>query len=138
MFFLIIILLLIFGLSLCYSEYKPKVISTDEEPVKIMNRDGNMIFVPGSVKFDTGNDAATAISHGLMDKLHLKTDRSKRISVTGIGGHVLDCCRVKICLLIRKRVFKVDALVGAVAPQTDLLIGNEIIEQLAKENFSIG
>ena len=50
----------------------------------------------------------------------------------------LDCCRVKICLLIRKCVFKVDALVGAVAPQTDLLIGNEIIEQLAKENFSIG
>lgn len=103
-----------------------------------MNRDGNMIFVPGSVKFDTGNDAAPAISHGLMDKLHLKTDRSKRISVTGIGGHVLDCCRVKICLLIRKHVFKVDALVGAVAPQTDLLIGTEIIEQLAKENFSIG
>lgn len=96
-----------------------------------------MISVPGSVKFDTGNDVATAISHGLMDKLDLKTDRSKTIMVTGIGGNALHCFRVKICLRIRKCVFKVDALVGAVAPQTDLLIGNKIIEELGKENVSV-
>ena len=114
------------------------VISTDEEPVKIMNGDGKMISVPGSVKFDTGNDVATGISEGLMNDLHLTPDRSKRIQVTGIGGTILECFKVKIFLCIRRRVFKVDALVGAVAPLTDLLISNKIIEQLGKENFSIG
>lgn len=103
-----------------------------------MNGDGKMISVPGSVKFDTGNDVATAISDRLMEKLDLTADRSKRLRVTGVGGTVLECSKVKICLRIRKRTFKVDALVGAVAPKTDLLIGNDLIQQLGKENFSIG
>lgn len=97
-----------------------------------------MISVPGSVKFDTGNDVTTAISDCLMEKLDLTADRSKRQRVTGIGGTVLECFKVKICLRIRKHIFKVDALVGALAPKTDLLIGNDIIQQLGKENFSIG
>ena len=120
-----------------FSEFKPKVISIDDEPVKIKNREGEVILVPGSVKFDTGNDVATAISRRLLEELGLEPDQSKKIRVTGVGGD-MECFRVEISLRIRRRMFKVSALVGAVAGDTDLLIGNDIITELDKLNFSFG
>lgn len=125
-----------------YSEFKPNVISTDEEEVEIKIGEEQSI-VPGVVKFDTGNDGGTAMSHDLMEKLGLKPDRGKKFRTTGIGDKVVDCFKVKICLCIRKRLFEVDALVGAgaldpVAHGTDLLIGNDIIRRLVEEGFYIG
>ncbi|KAJ7393289.1 hypothetical protein OS493_006258 [Desmophyllum pertusum] len=71
---------------------KPKVISIDEEPVKIIV-DGNIIRFPGTVKFDTGNDFATAISNELVDSLGLEPDHSKKVKVSLPGGGVLQCSR---------------------------------------------
>ena len=101
------------------------------------------IIVPGVVKFDTGNDGGTAMSRDLMEELGLEPDRSKKFLRAGIGGKVVDCFKVKICLCIRKRQFEVDAIVGAgaldpVAHGTDLLIGNDIISRLVEEGFFIG
>ena len=93
--------------------------------------------MPGSVKFDTGNDVATAISRRLLEELGLEPDQSKKIHVTGVGGD-MECFRVEISLRIRRRMFKVSALVGAVAGDTDLLIGNDIITELGNLNFSFG
>ena len=93
--------------------------------------------MPGSVKFDTGNDVATAISRRLLEELGLEPDQSKKIRVTGVGGD-MECFRVEISLRIRRRMFKVSALVGAVAGDTDLLIGNDIITELGNLNFSFG
>ena len=126
-----------FVFQLFFSEFKPQIISIDEEPVKIENGEGKVIPVPGSVKFDTGNDVATAISSGLLEKLGLVPDQSKKIRVKGVGGD-MECFRVEITLRIRRRVFQVSALVGAVAGDTDLLIGNDIITELDKLNFSLG
>lgn len=112
------------------------MISIDEEPVKIRNGDGKCVLVK-NVKFDTGNDGGTAISSGLVQKLGLEPDRSKKSRIVGIGGTV-ECFQVKITIYIRKRPFKVNALVDALAPRTDLLIGNDIMEMLDKENYTIG
>lgn len=128
---------LLFHFFFSFSEFKPQVISIDEEPVKIKNGEGKAILVPGNVKFDTGNDAGTAISLRLLEKLDLEPDRSKKYSVEGVGG-VMECFRVEISLRIRRRVFKVSALVGSVAGDTDLLIGNDIMTKLDKLNFSFG
>lgn len=111
--------------------------------MEIKTGEEQSIIVPGVVKFDTGNDGATALSFDLMEELGLTPDRSKKIIVAGIGGKAVDCFKVKICVCIRKLWFEVDAIVGAealnpVASGTDLLIGNDIIKQLAKEGFSIG
>lgn len=113
------------------------MISIDEEPVKIKNADGKCVLVK-KVKFDTGNDGGTAISSGLLQRLGLEPDRSKKSRMVGIGGTV-ECFTVKISLYIRKHPFKVNALVDALAPGTDLLIGNDIMEKLDKENnYTIG
>lgn len=93
--------------------------------------------MPGNVKFDTGNDAGTAISPRLLEKLGLEPDQRKKIRVNGVGGD-MECFRVEISLRIRRRVFKVSALVGAVAGDTDLLIGNDIMTKLDNLNFSFG
>ena len=108
----------------------------DEEPVKIKNGDGKRVLVK-KVKFDTGNDGGTAISSDLVEKLGLEPDRSKKSRMIGIGG-TMECFKVEISLYIRKRLFKVNALVDALTPGTDLLIGNDIMEKLDKENFTIG
>ena len=120
------------------SEYKPQTISIDEEPVKIQDGDGNIILVPGTVKFDTGNDAGTAISKELGDTLGLEPDSRKKRKVHVTGGGVIEYKKVTIKLFIRKRQFIVDALFGAVASGTDLLVGMEIIKQLNGENFTLG
>lgn len=59
------------------------MISIDEEPVKIKNADGKCVLVK-KVKFDTGNDGGTAISSGLLHKLGLEPDRSKKYRMVGI------------------------------------------------------
>ena len=120
------------------SEYKPQTISIDEEPVKIQDGDGNIILVPGTVKFDTGNDAGTAISKELGDTLGLKPDSRKKRKVRITGGDVIEYKKVTIKLFIRKRQFIVDALFGAVASGTDLSVGMEIIKRLNGENFTLG
>ena len=115
------------------------MISIDEEPVQIKDSYGNLMPVPGSVKFDTGNDGGTAISCDLVQKLDLELDDSKKKKcVTGPGGMALLCSRVEIKIMIRKKKFKVKALVGATAIGTDLLVGMDIIKHLNDENFTLG
>jgi len=118
------------------SEYKPQTISIDEEPVKIQDGYGNIILVPGKVKFDSGNDAGTAISKELGNTLGLEPDSRKKMKVCVTGGNVIEYKKVTIKLFIRKRQFTVDALFGAVASGTDLLVGMEVIKKL--ENFNLG
>jgi len=119
-------------------KYKPQTISIDEEPVKIQDGDGNIILVPGKVKFDSGNDAGTAISEKLGNTLGLKPDSRKKRKVRVTGGDAIECKIVTIKLFIRKRQFTVNALFGAVASGTDLLVGMGIIKQLNGENFTLG
>ena len=95
-------------------------------------------MVPGRVLFDSGNDAGTAISEKLCNTLGLEPDSRKKIKVFVPGGDVNEFKTVTIKLLIRKRPFTVDALVGAVTEVTDLLVGMEIIKQLSSENFTLG
>lgn len=117
---------------------KPKIISVDEELVKIADQNGNMIHVPGNVKFDTGNNVGTAISEQLVETLGLRSDERKKVKVSLAGGNSMQCCRVKIKLAIRKHKFVVHALVGAVASNTDLLVGMDIIEQLNDKGYTLG
>lgn len=119
--------------------YKAKVISIDDEPVKIMNVDGNCHqLVSGSVKFDTGNDAATAVSEKLVNDLGLKPNLCKRRKVTLAGGHDMSCGSVEIIIVIRGFEFSVNALVGAVGLNTDLLVGMDVIQSLCEKNFTLG
>lgn len=115
------------------------VISIDEEPVNIQDREGQVLPVPGNnVKFDTANDAATAISSRLLKGLRLEPDPSRKIHVKGIGGD-MECSMVEISLHIRKHKFTVFAAVDAVAGETDLLIGNDIIDDLINNfDFTLG
>lgn len=120
------------------SGHKAKIISIDDEPVKIKDHNGDITLVPGSVKFDTGNNGGTAISEELVEKLDLLPDQNKKRRVTGAGGTVLLCSTVKITVIIRKRRYKRHALVGATAPGTDLLIGMDIIECLNDKDYTLG
>ena len=106
--------------------------------MKIEDGDGNVIFVPGTVKFDSANDAGTAISKELGHTLGLEPDSRKKSKISVTGGGVIECKKVSIKLFIRKRQFTVDALFGAVAKGTDLLVGMDIIKQLNSENFTLG
>ena len=106
--------------------------------MKIKDHNGHIITVPGNVKFDTGNDAGTAISEELVEKLDLLPDHSKKRRVTGAGGTILHCSMVKITVIIRRRRYKCQALVGATAPATDLLIGMDIIEKLTDKDYALG
>ena len=106
--------------------------------MKIKDHNGHIIPVPGSVKFDTGNDVATAISEELVEKLDLLPDDNKKRRVTGVGGIVLHCSMVAITVIIRKRRYRRLALVGAQAPGTDLLIGMDIIESLNDKDYTLG
>lgn len=127
-----------------FLEYKPHVISTDEEIVKIKNGDGKYIIFPGIVKFDTGNEAATGISYEFIEKLDLEVDHSKKVRITTAGrtaeGNeiVAQCSRVNLKLKIRGHVIPVHALAGAPASGTDLLIGMDVIRKLHDENFTLG
>lgn len=119
-----------------YSEFRPRVISSAEEPVKIRNGDGKFVVVE-NVKFDPANDGPTAISSDLVQKLSLEVDKNKKSRMIGIGD-TEECFKVKISLYIRKHHFKIDALVDAVTPGTDLLLGNDIMAKLVQEKYTIG
>lgn len=124
--------------------YKPHVISTDEEIVKIKNGEGKYLIFPGIVKFDTGNEVASGISYEFIEKLDLEVDHSKKVRMTTAGrtedGNeiVAQCSRVNFKLKIRGQVIPVHGLAGAPAPGTDLLIGMDVIKKLHDENFTLG
>jgi len=127
-------------------EYKPKVISVEEEMVEIMNAEGNYVNCPGVVTFDTGNSLATAISGELVKNLNLEDtiDETKKRPYTGVArgddGKPISklCSTILINIKIRKRKFPVRALYGVPADGTDLLIGMDIIKQLFDEDFTLG
>ena len=114
------------------------MISIKNEPVKIT--DGNWRFtdLSGRVIFDTGNDAGTSISKELADKLDLQPDGRNLVPVVGLGGAKALFDTVPITVDVRGHQFPVDALIGAQAPGTDLLIGNDIIKLLIEKGFTIG
>ena len=95
-------------------------------------------LVLGSVKFDTGNDAATAISKKLVNDLGLKPNLLKKRKVTLAGGLDMSCGFVEINIVVRGHEFCVKALVGAVGLDTDLLVGMDVIQRLGKEKFTLG
>lgn len=110
----------------------------DEEPVEIADHSGKLIQVPGNVKFDTGNNAGTAISEVLVNKLGLHLNDRKKVKVSLAGDNFMQCCRVKVTLVIRKHRFIVHALVGATASDTDLLVGMDVIQQLNEKGYFLG
>ena len=115
------------------------MISISEEPVEIRHGDGTWMTVPGEVLFDTGNELATGISEKLVDKLDLQPDRRKPRNVVVGGGHELHCSRVAIKIKVRGDTYKVNnALVGAPAPNTDLLIGKDVIDKLIDRKYTFG
>lgn len=120
--------------------YKPYIISRDEEPVEIRNACGKVIPVQGHwrVLFDTGNEAHTGISTGLLLELNLQPDSKTKKKVKLAGGGLRQFENVEIELVIRGYHFKVYALVGAPAEGTDLLVGMDIIQQLFDKGYTIG
>ena len=96
-------------------------------------------LVSGRVKFDTGNDAATAISEKLVNDLGLNSNILKKRKVLLPGGSCKAFGRVEISFFVRGCKFSVKALVGAVCPDTDLLVGMDVIKRLLdKEKFTLG
>lgn len=126
--------------------YNPKVISVEEEPLKIKNAEGNFVDCPGVVTFDTGNTVATGISGELVRLLNLEgeIDDTQEVPFVGVGrdgdGNPITnvCNTVKIEIAIRGEVHHVDALYDIPAQNTDLLIGMDIINPLFAENFTLG
>lgn len=88
---------------------------------------------------DTGNNASTAISKKLVEQLQLEEWSCKRMRLNAAGGSHFQCnSRVTIKLIIREDLYKVHALVGALAHGCDLLIGMDIIKKLNDKNFTVG
>lgn len=120
------------------AEYKPTVISIDEEPVKIRAGNGSFIPVPGNVLFDTGNLNATGISEELTNKLGLQEDGTKLKKVKLPDDKEGQFGTVPLQIVVRGIIYKVNALVGVPAVGTDLLIGIDIIKKLIERKFSFG
>ena len=113
-----------FCIFILFSEYKPYVISRDEEPVKIKNASGEMIPIhhvfklePGKIRwkvlFDTGNEVGTGISRELLKELKLEADPKKK-EVELIGGESREFETTQIELVVRGHHFSVCGLVDAV------------------------
>lgn len=93
----------------------------------------------GRVLFDTGNELATGISRKLLLKLNLKPDPNKKREGALAGGRSAQFETAEIELIIRGHHFKVNALVGATAKDTDLLVGYEdVIKTLYGLGYTIG
>lgn len=74
--------------------------------MKVMDVNGELHqLVLGSVKFDTGNDAATAISKKLVNDLGLKPNMLKKRKVTVAGGLDMSCGLVEISIVVRGHKF---------------------------------
>ena len=138
-----------FCIFILFSEYKPYVISRDEEPVKIQNASGEMIPIhhvfgleSGKIRwkvlFDSGSEAGTGISRELLEELNLKADPEKKKEVEVIGGGSCEFETVQIDLSIRGFHFPANGLVGAVAKDTNLLVGMDVIKKLFDQGYSIG
>ena len=136
----------IIDLNLSFLGYKPKVISSDEERVEIMNADGIFVDCPGMVIFDTGNHVATAISGELVKKLNLedRIDDTDKRSYTGVtrdddGNPITrQCNTIEIHIKIREMKFPIKALYDVTDGNTDLLIGRDIIDKIYDQDFTLG
>lgn len=126
--------------------FKPKVISVEEETVKIMNAEGNYVNCQEVATIDTGNTLATGISEDLVEKLNLK-DRIDHTNKRCYSGVVKDddgepisklCSTIPINIKIRERKFSIEALYDVTPKHTGLLIGMDIIKQLFDEEFTLG
>ena len=121
------------------------MISVEEEPVAIMNSEGDFVACP-RVLLDTGNRAATGISDELVKRLNLedKIDHTKTVYSVSVRGDDdgqpirMKSSTVKIKIKIRGMVFPVKALYDVPIDNTDLLIGTDIIDSLFDENFTLG
>ena len=89
------------------------------------------------VLFDTANEVRTGISKELLSELNLQPDPNKKKKVEVIGGSC-EFESVQIDLFIRGFHFPACGLVGAVAKDTNLLIGTDVIEQLYDRGYTIG
>ena len=138
-----------FCIFILFSEYKPYVISRDEEPVKIQNASGEMIPIHHvfelepdkkrwKVLFDTCNEVDTGISRELMEELNLQADPNKKKKAKVIGGGSCEFQTIQIVLVIRGHRFSVCGLVDAVAEDTNLLMGMDIIQPLYDLGYTIG
>ena len=106
--------------------------------MQIKDGNGRWILVPGAVLFDSGNESATAVSTKLVDELDLQPDRRKLRRLVVAGGEGIQCSTVAIEVNVRGHNFKVDASVGATAPDTDLLIGTDIMKPLIEKKYTFG
>ena len=137
-----------FCIFILFSGYKPYVISRDEEPVEIKTASGKVIPVHHvfqlesgqkrwKVLFDTGNEAGTGISKELLSELNLQANPKKK-EVELIGGGSCEYETVQIDLFIRGFHFPANGLVGAVAKDTNLLVGMGVIKKLYDQGYTIG
>lgn len=87
--------------------------------------------------FDSGNEAGTGISRELLWELNLQPDPNKK-KKAGVNGESREFETVQIVLVIRGHNFEVCALVDAVAKDTDLLVGMDVIQKLYDQGYTIG
>ena len=138
-----------FCIFILFSEYKPYVLSRDEEPVKIQNASDEMILIhhvfelePDKIRwkvlFDTANEVCTGISRELLEELNLQADPNKKKKAKVIGGEPREFQTIQIVLVIRGHRFSVCGLVDAVAEDTNLLVGMDIIQPLYDLGYTIG
>ena len=98
----------------------------------MQNGFGEVISVRGlgKVLFDTGNEIGTGISRELLLKMNLHPDPKKKKKVELIGEESREFETVQIELEVRGHHFSVCGLVDAVAKDTNLLVGMDVIQQL--------
>ena len=104
------------------------------------NAFGEVISVRGrgKVLFDTGNEVGTGISRELLLKLNLQPDPKKKKKVELIGEESREFETLQIELVVRGHHFSACGLVDAVAKDTNLLVGMDIIQQLYDRGYTIG
>ena len=104
------------------------------------NAFGEVIPVRGcrKVLFDTGNEVGTGISRELLLKLNLQPDPKKKKKVELIGEESHEFETSKIELIVRGHHLSACGLVDAVAKDTNLLVGMDIIQQLYDRGYTIG
>ena len=90
------------------------------------------------VLFDTCNEVDTGISRELMEELNLQADPNKKKKAKVIGGGSCEFQTIQIVLVIRGHRFSVCGLVDAVAEDTNLLMGVDIIQPLCDLGYTIG
>ena len=106
----------------------------------MQNAFGEVISVRGlrKVLFDTGNEVGTGISRELLLKMNLQPDPKKKKKVELIGEESHEFETAKIELIVRGHHLSACGLVDAVAKDTNLLVGMDIIQQLYDRGYTIG